>query len=554
MGQQTGRARATTGAGAESSSVENLVRSAFLSAILGLLFAAPSSLQAQGILTVTPGRTVATVAGTGAVGYAGDGGAASAATLANPSSVTYDTSGNQFIADAQNDVVRKISGSGVITTIAGSGVEGYGGDGGAATAAFLDTPTGVAVDSGGNLYIADSHNHCIRRVSAGIITTIAGTGKAGFSGDGGAATAAQLWLPIAVAVDLRGDIYIADTNNQRIREIQGGIIRTIAGDGEELFAGDGAPAILAVLDGPTGVAVDALGNIYIADRHNHRVRKIGIDGTITTLAGSGASSFSGGYSGDGAAATNAAMAKPSGVSVDAAGNVYIADTDNQRIRQVSGGGIVTIAGSGQQGFGADGTSPSSVNLNSPRAVMPDANGNLAISDTLNQKIRMALLPVLTFASDGIGIFSSPQGVTLTNTGTAPISIATIKFTGPFAMVPGGSCSLPPITLDFGSSCVANIVLLPLAVGQTSGAVVFGGSGIVPQTVLLRGNGVQTRTMVNLTSSLAVSLAGQSITFSATVTPVGAGIPTGTISFYDGLDGMRTASGNRTVPRRSDHVH
>jgi hypothetical protein len=286
---------------------------------------------------------------------------------------------------------------------------------------------------------------------------------------------------------LRGDIYIADTNNQRIREIQGATIRTIAGDGEELFAGDGAPAILAVLDAPTGVAVDALGNIYVADRHNHRVRKIGIDGTITTLAGSGASSFSSGYSGDGAAATNAAMAKPRGVSVDAAGNVYIADTDNQRIRQVSGGGIVTIAGSGQQGFGADGTSPSSVNLNSPRAVMPDANGNLAISDTLNQKIRMALLPVVTFASDGIGIFSSPQSVTLTNTGTAPISIATIKFTGPFAMLPGGSCSLPPITLDSGSSCVANIVLLPLTVGETSGAVVFGGSGIVPQTVLLRGN-------------------------------------------------------------------
>ena len=490
------------------------------------------SLCAQGVLTVTPGRTVATVAGTGVVGYAGDGGAASAATLANPAGAAYDTSGNQFIADAQNHVVREISSSGLITTIAGSGVEGYGGDGAAATAAFLDTPTGVAVDSGGNLYIADSHNHCIRRVSAGIITTIAGTGKPGFSGDGGAA--AQLWLPTAVAVDSRSDIYIADRNNQRIREIQGGTIRTIAGDGEELFAGDGEPAILAALDAPTGVAVDALGNIYVADRHNHRVRKIGIDGTITTLAGSGASSFSGGYSGDGAAATNATMAKPSGVSVDAAGNVYIADTDNQRIRQVSGGGIVTIAGSGQQGFGADGTSPSSVNLNSPRAVMPDTSGNLAISDTLNQKIRMALLPVLTFASDGIGIFSSPQGVTLTNTGTAPISIATVEFTGPFAMVPGGSCSPPPIALDPGSSCVENIVLLPLAVGETSGAVVFGGSGIVPQTVLLRGNGVQTRTTVNLTSSLAVSLAGQSITFSATVTPVGTGIPTGTISFYDGL--------------------
>jgi Bacterial Ig-like domain (group 3)/NHL repeat len=527
------RARRTRGVRQWSSPAGRFTRNALLSAVLGVLFAAPSSLCAQGILTVTPGRTVATVAGTGAIGYAGDGGAASAASLANPAGVAYDASGNQFIADAQNHVVREISRSGVITTIAGSGVEGYSGDGGAATAAFLDTPTGVAVDSGGNLYIADSHNHCIRRVSAGIITTIAGTGKPGFSGDGGAATAAQLWLPTAVAVDSRNDIYIADTNNQRIREIQGGTITTIAGDGEELFAGDGASAILAALDAPTGVAVDTLGNIYVADRHNQRVRKIGVDGTITTLAGSGAASFSGGYSGDGAAATNAAMAKPSGVSVDAAGNVYIADTDNHRIRQVSGGSIVTITGSGQQGSGADGTSPLSVNLNSPRAVMSDANGNLAISDTLNQQLRTALLPVLTFASDGIGIFSSPQGVTLANTGTASISITTVEFSGPFAMVPGGSCSPPPITLDPGRSCVTNIVLLPLAVGVTSGAVVFGGSGIVPQTVLLSGNGVQTGTTVNLTSSLPVSLLGQNVTFSATVIPVGVGIPTGTISFYDG---------------------
>jgi hypothetical protein len=174
-----------------------------------------------------------------------------------------------------------------------------------------------------------------------------------------------LWLPTAVALDPRGDLYIADTNNQRIREIQGGRITTIAGDGEELLAGDNGPATSAALDTPTGVAVDAIGNIYVADRHNQRVRKIGIGGTITTLAGSGAASFSGGYSGDGAAAANAAMAKPSGVSVDAAGNVYIADTDNERIRQVGGGAIVTVAGSGQQGFGNDGTLPSSANLNSP---------------------------------------------------------------------------------------------------------------------------------------------------------------------------------------------
>jgi hypothetical protein len=199
MGQQTGRARITTGAGAESSSVENLARSAFLSAILGLLFAAPSFLQAQGILTVTPGRTVATVAGTGAVGYTATGGAASAASLANPRAVAYDGSGDKFIADAQNHVIREITPAGVITTIAGTGIEGYGGDNGAATAALLDTPTGVAIDSLGDFYIADSHNHRIRKVSGGTITTVAGNGTPGFSGDDGVATAAQLWLPTAIS-------------------------------------------------------------------------------------------------------------------------------------------------------------------------------------------------------------------------------------------------------------------------------------------------------------------------------------------------------------------
>jgi hypothetical protein len=205
--------------------------------ILTLSFA--SSAFPQGILTVTPSRSVATSAGTGTMGYAGDGGAATSATLASPSAVAYDANGNLYLADAQNHVVREILKSGQISTIAGTGIEGYGGDGSAATAALLDTPTGVAVDSTGNVYIADSHNQRIRKVSGGIITTIAGTGAAGYSGDGGAATAAQLSLPSAVTIDSNGNLYIADTNNQRIRKITDTAITTIAGNGEELYAGDG---------------------------------------------------------------------------------------------------------------------------------------------------------------------------------------------------------------------------------------------------------------------------------------------------------------------------
>lgn len=210
--------------------------------------AAVLTVQAQGILTITPGRTVAATAGTGMVGYAGDGGAATSATLASPSAIAYDANGNLFLADSMNHVVREVSSGGTITTVVGTGIAGYGGDNASATVAYLDTPTGVAVDSKGNLYIANSHNHRIRKVASGTITTVAGTGTAGFSGDGGAATAAQLSLPSAVALDSAGTLYIADTNNQRIRKVTGTSITTVAGDGEQLFAGDGGPATAAALN------------------------------------------------------------------------------------------------------------------------------------------------------------------------------------------------------------------------------------------------------------------------------------------------------------------
>ena len=277
---------------------------------MALLLALALSLRAQGVLTVTPGRIAAIGAGTGTLGYSGDGGAGTSATLASPSGVAYDAAGDVFFADSQNHVVREITAAGKISTVAGTGIEGFAGDNGPATSAQLDTPTGVAVDGNGNVYIADSHNQRIRMVApGGSITTIAGSGTSGFSGDGAAATAAQLALPSAVAIDAGGNVYIADTNNQRIRKITGTTISTVAGDGEETFAGDGAIATAAVLDSPTGVAVDTNGNLYIADRHNQRVRMVTAAGAISTLAGSGAASFSGSFSGDGAGA--AALTSPS---------------------------------------------------------------------------------------------------------------------------------------------------------------------------------------------------------------------------------------------------
>jgi sugar lactone lactonase YvrE len=498
------------------------------------LFVAVSvPLHAQGILTVAPGSSITTSAGTGALGYTGDGAAATSATLAGPSAVACDANGNLFFADAQNHVVREISKSGQISTIAGTGIEGYGGDNAAATAAYLDTPTGVAVDAAGNIYIADSHNHRIRKVSGGTITTIAGNGTPGFSGDNGPAAAAQLWLPSAVAVDAAGNIYIADTNNQRIREITGATITTTVGNGEEFFAGDGATATAAVLDSPTGVAVDAVGNIYIADRHNQRIRMVTPAGTISTVAGSGTASFSGGFAGDGASAAAASLARPSGISVDAVGNIYIADTDNQRIRQVSGGTVATVAGSGQQGFGGDSSQATGAILDSPKAVVPDASGNLTIADRLNQRLRVAALPTLTFTNSGVGIPSAPQSVTLANTGSASIAVSSIAFTGAFTAAAGGSCSASPITLTAGASCTQNIAFLPTASGAVTGSVVFGGTGVVPQSILLSGIATQTATTVALISNIATPFVGQPITLTASVKPTGLGTPTGTVSFYDG---------------------
>lgn len=489
---------------------------------------------AQGILTVTPTRSASTTAGTGSVGYAGDGGGATSATLATPGAVAYDRNNNLFVADTNNHVVREITPAGVITTVAGNGTEGFSGDGGAATSAQLDTPTGVAVDGSGNLYIADSHNQRIRKVSGGTISTVAGTGVAGFSGDGGAATSAQLALPTGIAVDAAGSLYIADTNNHRVREVANGTITTIAGDGEEFFAGDGGVATAAALDSPTGVAVSSDGTVYVADRLNQRIRAFKVGGSIATVAGSGGAGFSGSFAGDGGSATAAMLARPTGVSVDANGNIYVADTDNHRVRQfVSGGAIATVTGTGEQGFSGDGGAATSAVLNAPRSVGADAAGNLAVADTLNQRIRAGQLPTITFSSDGVGIVGASQSITLTNSGTASLTVGSITLQGAFTTTAGGSCSALPITLAAGASCTQNLAFLPVTTGTATGSVVVGGGNSVPQTVLLAGTGTQSSTMTTLTTNIPTALTGQTVTFTATVQPQGIGSPSGTVSFYFG---------------------
>ncbi len=338
---------------------------------------------------------ITTVAGSGGFGtsgsgFSGDGGPATSALMNSPYGVAVDFAGNVFIADTGNNRIRKVSAIGIMTTVAGTGKPGFSGDGGPATSASLAAPIAVAVDSFGNLFIADASNNRIRKVSAsGIITTVVGDGFSGFSGDGGAATSASL-DPYGIAVDFSGNLYIADTVNNRIMKVStSGIITTVAGNGSLGFSGDGGPATSATMNIPSGIAVDSSGNLFIVDSNNNRIRKVSTSGTITTVAGNGSL----GFSGDGGTATLASFYYPSSIAVDSSGNLYIADGWNNRIRKVSTNGLIaTVAGSGYAGPGGAGFSgddgpPTSATLSQPFGVAMDASGNLFIADTTNNRIR-----------------------------------------------------------------------------------------------------------------------------------------------------------------------
>jgi uncharacterized protein (TIGR03437 family) len=357
------------------------------------------------------GAIITTAAGDGSSVFSGDGGPATSASLEFPLSVAVDASGNLFIADTDQFRIRRVSTSGITTSVAGGGA---GGDGGPATSASLNYPTGVAVDASGNLFIADNYANQIQKVSAsGIITTFAGTGTQGFSGDGGPATSAELNQPTGIAVDTSGNLFIADTGNNRIREVSAsGIVTTVAGNGTAGFSGDGGPAASAELQ-PLGVAVDASGDLFIADSGNNRIREVSANGIITTVAGSGAvgpvnGPYSANFSGDGGPATSASLSSPNGVAVDASGDLFIADTYNQRIREVSANGIITtVAGNGIEGFSGDGGPASAASLNYPAGVALDVSGNLFIADSDNNRIREVL--ALTTAAPSINP-DRPMGV------------------------------------------------------------------------------------------------------------------------------------------------
>lgn len=332
-------------------------------------------------------QIITTIAGTGAVGYNGDGVAATIARLNGPAGVTLDQSGNIVIADFLNNRVRKIDANGFISTIAGTGSAGYNGDNISATSAHLFSPESPIYDKNGNLYFTDGNNNRIRKVSpSGVITTIAGTGTYGYNGDNIPATSAHLNYPTdGVLVDEQGNVIISDSYNHRIRKIStDGIITTIAGTGSAGYNGDNILATSAQLNFPYGLAFDKIGNIYVADGNNNRIRKITPGGIITTVAGNGAS----GFSGDNGNATAAAIFQPCGVIVDDGGNIFIADTRNNRVRKVNTNGIITtICGTGSTVYNGDNITATLATLNYPNGLAIDGTGNLLIAELGNNRIR-----------------------------------------------------------------------------------------------------------------------------------------------------------------------
>ena len=388
-----------------------------------------------------------------------------------PWAIVFDSQGNLYFAETNNHVIREVTPAGGLTTVAGTGVQGFSGDGGLATSAELDSPAGLALDSAGNFYIADTHNQRIRKITlaAGLIATVAGTGVAGFAGDGGPAAAALLDHPTALALDSAGNLYIADTGNQRIRKLTAatGAITTVAGDGVEGFSGDNGPATAASIDSPAGIALDSAGNLYLADTHNQRIRRVAaLTGAITTVAGAGAATNAPQpFAGDNGPATSATLALPRGLAFDTAGDLYIADSANHRIRVVSASTakIATVAGQGTETFAGDGAPAIDASLDSPRAVALSPADLLTLADTGNARVRqLDALPtpgpdIHTIAGAGAAAVSTNP--TPTPTPTPAASDFTLAATGATTL------AIPPATtgtFTFSVAIVGAALASPIA--------------------------------------------------------------------------------------------
>lgn len=553
--------------------------------VLGTAYLSGTGLGGLGILV--PGN-VLLVAGDGIYkGSVLDGSPATQASLYLPTSVTLDGAGNLYIADSLHNRIRMVcasaasatiygaacTGAGIISTIAGNGNPTYTGDDDPAAQSTLDAPSGVALDGAGNLYIADTGNNVIRKITAstGIISTVAGTGAIGSAGDGLAATLAELNQPQGVTVDMSGNLFIADTSNHRIRRVDAvtGVITTTVGNGsmnpvtgDGSYSGDKGPAMQAGLNFPYAVAFDASGDMYIPDSRNNVIREVtAVNGvisgsdTITTFAGTGTPAFSG----DGGAASSAELWSPEGVLADPAGNIYIADTQNAGIRKVRSatGDISTIA---RNDNGEDFNSGDFANISiyGPVGLFLDGSGNLYFADSLNMTVQeiQSNFVALDFTATPIrqGEKSAPQLQTVENDGNAPFDVTAINLGVNAALDPATTtCVLSPPLLAVNEDCAIGAVFAPATAPtlvipppatqkQVTGTIGVAGNTVnTPLNIEVVGiASVVNTTTTTLTSSLNPSGFGQSVSFTATVaTGAGTGNLTGTVTFS--VDGVNVGS-------------
>jgi sugar lactone lactonase YvrE len=481
----------------------------------GYLVSAPVT--ATYTITTPPTAVISTVAGNGKFGLSGSGGPATSAEMEQPRAVAFDGAGNLYIADPANNVVWMVAaGTGKIAILAGTGAGGNSGDGGQATTAQLLSPCGVAIDKSGNLYITDSGNGRIRMVAAltGVITTVAGPGVRTTLGDGGPATAAFLSSPSGLAFDPAGNLYIADVNNNRIRRIAAntGIISTVAGGGTYGQLGDGGLATAAYLAYPSDVTLDAAGNLYIPDNGNARIRKVDAStGVINTIAGNGLW----GSTGDGGPATAAEIYPGQGIAVDNAGNLYFSNwVDTLRRVDAKTGIITTVAGDGYFGYGGDGGSATIAELDGPQGLAFDAAGNLYVADQGNYVVRKVtfpgprVAPVITWAAP------------------APIAYGTAL----------SSAQLNATTTVAGSFVYSPPAGTVLSAGQQTLKVTFTPTDTTDYTTSTASVTLTvspaTPTLSAVGSSLNPSMVLNSVILSAGVTSA-AGTPSGSIAFFDG---------------------
>ena len=507
---------------------------------------------ASGPLALFVPGTIKTVAGNAAWIYRGDGLPATASSIFLPFGIAVDAGGNLYIADSSNDRIRKVDATtNLMSTIAGNGNVGSSGDGGLATLASLNLPSSVAIDGAGNVYFADSSNNAVRRVDAstGIITTVAGTlGVQGYAGDGGQATSALLNNPAGMTLDGYGALYIADTGNNVVRKLDltTGMLSAFAGNHTPAYSGDGGAATAASLNSPWSVSVSQTGDVYIADQNNHSIRRVtGVSGVISTISGNGTP----GFSGDGGTGDAALLNSPSGVAIDVAGNIYIADTGNNRVRKINAatGIITTVAGNGTETFSGDGGAADGAGMYGPYGLVLDGAGDLFIADVFHNRIRMisSNTAQLSFPTMRVNRVSATQNETLENDGNAPLNISAVQPVTNAQLDSSVTTCSTTSPVASALSCIIGAQFAPTVIGNPvlGSITITSDSQNSPQTIKLSGQvlTLDPSTAVLKTSGSPSAL-GAPVTFTATITSTGV-TPTGTVTFLDGTTSIGTGTLN-----------